>query len=271
MNEAGNALSLFGQATKAVRRSDLIDKEEIEIFGTMAMRAVDAALKEGDIHSAIDSMEKTKAIEDYIKYQVWHERVTMAEANRMVVWRLKILRKIGDWLGENLARPGFDVGAGRNSGSKSVTTKPAMFLSDIGIDKATSSRWQKIASVSEKDFDAFVKPFTETPEDTRDNVLTVNKVLMFIDPREPQAPLSEAIQALDDELDSIGLPPDGKKAYDLLRKIKQSTIDYVNGITDGTPLRHLFFMAAMYKQVGKGLMATANELDKRIANHGKSK
>lgn len=183
MTGEAKALELFDQATKTVRASNLINREGIAEYGRAAMRAIDAALKVNDIRSAIDTMQKTKAFEDYVKSQISRKRVTVVDANHLVVVVLKIIRELGWWLDENLVEAGTTKMYSSPLPPEIAAVlkiKPKFYLDDLGITASTSSKWQKIARMPDEEFDTYITPFLEIDKEDRDDLLSVNKLLRYL-------------------------------------------------------------------------------------------
>jgi hypothetical protein len=264
MGDDSEALVLFGQATNAVRASNLIDKEDIERFGVAGMRAVDAALKENNIWSAIDTAEKTRAIESYLLFQKQHERLAMADVNRASKWHLKIIRKIGEWLDGHVAKGNPNLSNGGDISTIGISTEETkVYLDEIGISKDKSADWQRIARMPEEEFEEFTAPFLKPENEV---YLSPNKVLTHLSPAPEKPPVNPAVKALDDEMKGIGLPSSGTKVYDLLKRARHGTRDYLKEVNDETAIRQLYFMSAMFRSVGQLFAKTADELDKRIHN-----
>ena len=70
MEDEAKALQLLDQSTKVIRASDLINKEVIKFYGRSAMQAVTSALQQNEIRNTIDTLEKTRRVEDYVKSQI---------------------------------------------------------------------------------------------------------------------------------------------------------------------------------------------------------
>jgi hypothetical protein len=270
MTEEAKALELFDQATKAVRASDLSNREVIEGYGHAAMRAIDVALKRNDFRNAIDTLEKTRAIEDYVKFQIRNKRATVVDANRMVVVVFKIIRELGWWLDENLVVPGSTKKYSSNIWPEiAAVLKPKFYLEDLGISAVSSHRWQKIASLPEEEFEAYIKPFLEVEMDEkdRDALLSVNKLLIYISAMEKTV---EVIKAGDVDLEiDLELTKNGRAVYDNGKALQTAVLDWLMTISEKEkmPGRELLFleqiMYAHYHYMGGVMKTITKEVEAR--------
>lgn len=271
MSDDPNALELFDKANKAARVSNYSTKEEIEIYGRAAMRAIIAALKENDMLAAIDTLEKTMAIENYLIFQIGHERAKLADINMLITTRFEILKIIGRWLDEHLAEPGDpprgDKGTFEHHGNTSVTMVPQpdgstkFYLEDLGITKRQSADWQKLAKMPQEQYDDFVKPFLQVDEQDKENLLSFGKIKAIMYPKpipeEPEIPFPKP----DFPMSSMGW-----KVYNTMHALETNALEWNGTIGDHeqVSMRELTFLGRLmvdhYHFIGGIMNAVATEL-----------
>ena len=234
----------------------------------MAMQAVDIAIKQNDIRSAIDTMQKTKALEDYVKSQIARKRVTVANANRMVVVVFRIIRELGFWLNENLVVPGRTKMYSSSFPSEiAPVLKPRFYLDDLGVSAVNSHRWQKIARVPDAEFEAYIKPFLQVDEKDRDDLLSVRKLLIYISAMEKTGQSDEEGD-VDLGID-IELTKSGRAVYDNGKALNSAIRDWLMTISDKDkmPGRELLFLGKImiehYAFMSGALKGIVKELDAR--------
>jgi hypothetical protein len=74
-----------------------------EVLASSIMRIVALDLADDNAANAIDTMEKTRAIEEYFKEKVKRQRADLITANHITDGRNRIMREIDWWLNEDLA------------------------------------------------------------------------------------------------------------------------------------------------------------------------
>jgi hypothetical protein len=266
MTGEAKALELFDHATKAVHGTGIITKEEIEVYGHMAMQAVDIALKQNDFRSAIDAMEKTKAIEDYVISQIARKRVTVANANRMVVVVFKIIRDIGWWLDENLEDSGRTKKYSDYRSEIAVLDKPKFYLEELEISAISSHRWQKIARMPEEEFEAYIAPFLKVDKDDRDALLSVTKLLSHLSLKK-EGSKEKGVEVV--EKPDIKMTHFGRDIYDEIHKLETNLLYWLVTISDKDKMtvRELLFLGKIMDEhrrfMGGVMKDIMNELESR--------
>ena len=257
MGEEAKALQLFTEATKAVHNTALNDAS-IEVFGRAAIRAIDAALKENAMEQALDTMQKTKAIEDYVISQIDRQRIELAEVNRLIAFRFQILRKIGWWLDENI-----DKHPGVSSDMVTHSEKPKFYLEDLGITKKQSMWWQRMARMSDEEFDAFIEPYLQVDTEDREQLLSLNKLLNFLAPDDPED--AEGEEEVD-EVPDIKLTPSGDVIYGDIKDIEGELQEWVS-VIETIPMRELIFLGKVLNEnhsfIGGVMKRILKELEAR--------
>jgi len=100
---------------------------------------------------AVDTMEKVKAVQDYIKRRRGQSKAELVTQNMVAAERLRIVRDIGYWLKKYLADPG-DSKNKYQSGL--IFDKENIFwLDDLEITLNQSADWQKAASITDEQFE----------------------------------------------------------------------------------------------------------------------
>jgi hypothetical protein len=173
-----NAIEIFANAAREVRDLDIPSKQAVEALTRSALRMVALDLSNNNIQGAIDTKEKLQAVENYIKAKVGQQQADLITQNIVAAGRLRIIREVGKWLIEYLPN-----GGDRKSDSHDVNLIPR--LSDLGVTGNDSSRWQQVAELPDKDFEAWLQPYLN------DNVskgeeLYFSRLLKYVQPpREP--------------------------------------------------------------------------------------
>jgi len=99
---------------------------------------------------------KALALEVYAR----QARNTDAETKACEI-RLRAERRVGQLLKEReMAKGSAQPGVGRK-GANGMRSQPVTALSDLGISKNQSSRWQKLASIPDRDFEASFETTTK--------------------------------------------------------------------------------------------------------------
>lgn len=80
-------------------------------------------------------------------------RQSLEVQNKIAEYRLRVERKKGEWLEENLREPGETDKAIMSTGS----TLSKVSLSDIGLSRDDSSKAQRIAKLSNKQFEEVIE------------------------------------------------------------------------------------------------------------------
>ncbi len=242
-----SALDIFVDATRRIRDLELPSRAQLEGMMKSAMALVARDLEANNIRGAIDTMEKTKAIEDYVKARVRHEKLDLVRGNVVVAGRLDILREIGWWLDENITR---DVNK-RYADYIDVIgdEKPKFFLDDIGVTPRQSYQWQEIASLPEEEYQEFRKPYLQ---DSAQDELYFYRLWKYMHPEYSDDP--------DEEL-GVELSKSGKKLYRQLKDVKRSVIDYFTSLgKEPVSIREIFFLIGTFEDIRKGLGGAEKKL-----------
>jgi len=193
----------FNNVLKNVRESDTPSKEVIVSLTQAAYQAVVEYLAEDNMAMAIDTMEKTKAIEDYVKAKVHHQQMELYHANIVTATRFDMLREIGWWLDENLAEYG-EHGVFYDRWNKiyrpvnmskqlHIQGKPKFFLRDLEITHYQSERWQAIARLPEEEYRAWLNPYLHDGIEGKENELYFSRLYSYARPKKTveRVPLTE--------------------------------------------------------------------------------
>lgn len=117
-----------------------------------------------DVKQAKEIRDRAKAVECYLKQQ----RESAEAQNQAARIKLFASRRAGELLAEMKLQ-----GGDRKSKSHDET----LILSDLGINKHQSSRWQALASIPEETFDAFIEEAVSKGELTEKAAISLAKKL----------------------------------------------------------------------------------------------
>ena len=101
-----DAIEVIVDAHKKLGQLDLQNKELVNELLLSARRNVAIQLADASVEGfkgALDTMDKVKAIEDYIKVKVGQNLAELHTQNMVAAERLRIVRDIGKWLEKYLA------------------------------------------------------------------------------------------------------------------------------------------------------------------------
>ncbi len=109
-----------------------------------------------DIQELTNLSDKLEAI----RVMARQSKQSLEVQNRIAEYRLRVERKKGEWLEDNIERKG--TGANQyNTELKSTTTT----LADVGISKDESSKSKRIAGLDEKQFEEYIQETKKTNEE----------------------------------------------------------------------------------------------------------
>jgi hypothetical protein len=186
MTDAINAITI---AEKEVEKLTIADKELVNTLLMSARRNVqiqlDKKTAEG-FKEAVDTMDKVKAIEDYIKRKRGQGRAELVTQNMVAAERLRIVRDIGDWLGMYLlsGRPKEKVASDGNLLYEEQLYK----LEQLEINEHQSSDWQKVAGVTEYEFTKWLDKFLDSAEKSEIE-LYLKLLLLYAKGKEESTPI----------------------------------------------------------------------------------
>jgi len=103
-----NALDLYVEGRKGIRDLDipLPNKETYAAITTYVINNVLLDLQNNDTAAAVDTADRLRAMEQYIKAKVQRQEADLATQNMMAALRLRTIREIGKWLQENVSHEG---------------------------------------------------------------------------------------------------------------------------------------------------------------------
>src|SRR4030042_1715424 len=127
---------------KEIRSMKIPDKVAVEEFTKNAIKIVRMALVENDFYTAIDTMDKTRVIEDDVKAKVRRNHAQLVTQNIAAAGRYEILWELGGWLDENLVHDGRKTDQRIKRADQNG--KPKFWLDDLGINNHQSINWQNI-------------------------------------------------------------------------------------------------------------------------------
>lgn len=172
-----NALDLYVEGRNGIRALDipLPNKETYVAMTTYVINHVLADLQENNTKGAVDTVDRLKAMQQYIVAKVRRQEADLTTANMMEAIRQRSIREIGKWLQENVGNPGQY----RQSSGEPIVGLPE------GIDDHQSSRWQRVAQVSDEKFEEFLYPYIHRDGNNLPQ-LYFNQLLSYArPPREP--------------------------------------------------------------------------------------
>ena len=192
MTDAINAITI---AEKEVEKLTIADKELVNTLLMSARRNVqiqlDKKTAEG-FKEAVDTMDKVKAIEDYIKRKRGQGRAELVTQNMVAAERLRIVRDIGKWLWEYLKKDVEYLKRGtENPRSRSGSTAEediSYSLDELEISKDQSSDWQKVAGVTEYEFTKWLDKFLDSAEKSEIE-LYLKLLLLYAKGKEESTPI----------------------------------------------------------------------------------
>lgn len=172
-----NALDVFVDAKKKIHTLDIPSKEMVDNLISAAMRNVALELNMVSIegfHGAVDTLDKVKAVEDYIKVKRGQLKADLVTQNKVAVARLYIVRDIGKWLKKYLAHRKHSVNVDAQNNNE-------FWIEELGINRHQSSDWQMVASIPTQEFDQWLSQFVSDAEKLEAE-LTLEKLLDYIRP-----------------------------------------------------------------------------------------
>jgi hypothetical protein len=240
-----------------IRSLKLIDTQSLIELGNRLKQIFNMAIVENNILLAIDTMEQTKAIEDYVKSKVKRNQAEIVGANHITANRFEMLWELGYWLDENIEHKGNQSSWGFRF--ESPDKKPKFFLDDIGVTQIQSYRWQKL--FNNKSIDQLrewnkcylVQNGKDEPE-----LLQWGYLWKWINP------LEEKEKAIEPELE---LPDPVMRLYKWLLEGKKKVnecIDYLNN--NETELRVYIFISKVMLGVAQGLFQAYSSINKVTEN-----
>jgi len=124
-----------------------------------------------DIQELTTLSDKLEAIRAIAK----QSKASLEVQNKIAEYRLRVERKKGEWLDDNVQQGGDK----RSEDYKSKSTASTLILKDIGITKDESSKAQRIAKLDEKDFEGYIEETKATNDEvTLSGVIKLAKQIM---------------------------------------------------------------------------------------------
>lgn len=167
--EGTNLLEVFTNTAKLVTASELPSREVVQQFCRAALNAVATDVRLNNIAGAIETMQQTKAIEDYVKAKIKQQHGNIILSNEVAITRARQLREIGWWLNENVVEPRRQqrrignqfTGIRRRDLTDAIRNgeKPNFFLDELNITEGQSKIWQNMMRIPEDEFEAYVAEF----------------------------------------------------------------------------------------------------------------
>lgn len=186
-----SVLDYYVDANNAVHNLDIPNKDAIEALTRSAMRMIAVDLNRIDVpgfKGAVDTLDKLKAIEDYIRVKKAQQLADLVTQNKVAASRLYAVREIGKWLKIYLAPANRPK---ENCASRStVNDDPEYHLDELNITRHQSADWQMIASIPTKEFDEWLNQFVSDAEKIEAE-LTLSKLLEYIRPQREKQPTKE--------------------------------------------------------------------------------
>jgi hypothetical protein len=101
--------------------------------------------------------------------------------------------------------------------------------------------------------------------------LSTNKVLTHLNPKPLKPEKNAAELELDAAMKELDLPAEGTTAYELAKKLKKEVDAYMDWLdTNDKPVRHMMFMAPIFRSIARILVEAAAKMDGWIGEqHGK--
>ena len=144
MSENSQIVRVLDGAIERLHQTDYSPSVELATsLAGAARHALAQATRPEEIKGVRD---KLSTIEHWFKKQ----RATLIESNLLVAERLRAERKVGAWLRKNV-HPGGD-----RQSEKALLPEVTM-LSDVGISRRDSHKWQRMAAIDEADFETWVQ------------------------------------------------------------------------------------------------------------------
>lgn len=227
-----------------IKGMNIPDKDMVEAFAHSALRCVRMALAENNIYAAIDTLDKTRLVEEYIKSKVHRNQAQLQTQNIIAADRYEMLWELGGWLDENVAHNG---GARpMTPAGKVIDGKPKFYLSDIGITDHQSEGWQTIRKniPDINNLRTFCQDYIADGKELQWGLLW-----SFANPRPPKEP---------EQIPDIDITDKGKKFYMALKKLIDKYFEYLNA--SDVPLREYIFIGTMLMDAGKKLLGASSKI-----------
>ena len=178
-----DAIEIITTAQNELDQLDLRNKDLVNSLLLSARRNVAIQLADKSIEGfkgAVDTMDKVKAIESYIKVKRGQGQAELVTQNRVAAERLRIVRDIGKWLEKYLAHKKH------SNPLEGSNNDDGFWLEELGIDDHQSSDWQKAAEYPDEEFERWLFNFLDTAQKLEEE-LYLNKFLQYLRPRpEPE-------------------------------------------------------------------------------------
>lgn len=143
MNNKHQIIKALDDNIKNIQKLDYTPS--VELARSLATSAKQALAQATKVEDMTQIKNKLGTIEHWFKKQ----RASLVESNLIVAERIRTERAIGKWISENINHGGDRKS--NKSRSHGVT-----LISDVGITKNDSSRWQKLAAIDEQDFEVWI-------------------------------------------------------------------------------------------------------------------
>jgi hypothetical protein len=237
-----------------IKGMSIPDKDMVEAFAHSALRAVRMALVEDNIYSAIDTLDKTRLVEEYIKSKVHRNQAQLQTQNIIAADRYEMLWELGGWLDENIKTGRANQYNNREVIALDALTKnkPVFWLSDLGIDNRQSSQWQRIrTNISDvNDLRSWCQDYIADGKELQWGLLW-----SYANPRPPREPEPKI---------EVDLTPAGKKFYQMIKNVRKSMKEYFEYLSkNDVPLREYIFMGAALLDIGRELLFCGKKLNDR--------
>lgn len=241
-----------------IQEMSIPDATLVEEFAHSALKAVRMALAENNIYSAIDTMDKTRLIEEYIKTKVKRRKAQLSTKNIIAGDVFEMIWEMGGWLDNNLVYK--EQKTNNNQYHKPADNKNKIWpdgrqkfwLEDIDVSENESYQWQifrdKLTLEQLRDW---YKPLTKVGVTEE---LDWAAAWRLANPRPPTEK--------EDEID-IDISKVGKSYYRKLKKIKIDTVKYFDYLNKkDMPLREYIFIGNAILETAKGLFGAYNTMRK---------
>lgn len=241
---------------KQIQGMSIPDAKLVEEFAHSALKAVRMALAEDNIYSAIDTMDKTRLIEEYIKTKVKRRKAELSTKNIIAGDVFEMIWEMGDWLDENLVYREQKTHNNQhhkpadNKNKLWANGKPKFWLDQLDITETESREWQIFRDKLTLDqLRTWYQPLTKVGVTEE---LDWAGAWKLANPRPP----SEKEEEIDVDISAAG-----KSYYRKLKKIKKDTTVYFEYLNKKeVPLREYIFMGNAILETAKGLFGAYTKM-----------
>ena len=139
--------SVTSLLTKA---KDELQREPYKPSVELAVSLVNSATRALAQAETPEAMRGIRSQLTTVEHWFKQQKATLIESNLIVAERLRTERKIGEWLRDNMQHGG-------DRQSEKARLPEVTLLSDAGISRKDSHRWQRMAAIDEADFELWVE------------------------------------------------------------------------------------------------------------------